>query len=96
MHTIRPLTLAPGTDDYAHDTTVDFGGAVAQFVRLTASSNWGGVLPQYSLSEVRLFYIPVSARKPSPNSGATDVDLDVTLSWRAGKRRRHARCVPEH
>ncbi|UCC98789.1 MAG: discoidin domain-containing protein, partial [Phycisphaerales bacterium] len=76
---------APGTADYAHDTTVDFGGAAAKYVRLTATSNWGGVLPQYGLSEVRLLYIPVSARKPSPDSGAADVDVDATLSWRAGR-----------
>ncbi|MHC4681505.1 MAG: discoidin domain-containing protein [Planctomycetota bacterium] len=81
----REFAQAPGTGDYAHNTTVDFGGVPAQYVRLTASSNWGGVLPQYGLSEVRFFYIPVIAREPSPDSGATDVDLDVTLSWRAGR-----------
>ncbi|MHC4509910.1 MAG: LamG domain-containing protein, partial [Planctomycetota bacterium] len=51
----------------------------------TANSNWGGILPQYSLSEVRLFHIPLSARKPSPDSGATDVAVDGTLRWRAGR-----------
>jgi hypothetical protein len=61
------------------------GGAVAKYVKLTATSNWGGTLPQYGLSEVRFFYIPVSAREPSPDSGATDVDIDATLSWRAGR-----------
>jgi hypothetical protein len=76
---------APGTSDYAHNTTVDFGGAVAKYVRLTASSNWGGVLPQYGLSEVRFLNIPVNAREPSPNPGATDVGVDATLAWRAGR-----------
>ncbi|UCC97795.1 MAG: discoidin domain-containing protein, partial [Phycisphaerales bacterium] len=76
---------APGTADYAHNTTVDFAGALARYVRLTATSNWGGILPQYGLSEVRFFSIPVSAREPSPDSGATDVDPDVTLGWRAGR-----------
>ncbi|UCC96945.1 MAG: hypothetical protein JSW66_14005 [Phycisphaerales bacterium] len=76
---------APGTPDYAHNTTVDFGGAAAKVVRLTANSNWGGLLDQYGLSEVRFFYIPVSAREPSPASGATDVDVNVTLGWRAGR-----------
>ncbi len=42
-------------------------------------------MPQYGLSEVRFTYIPVRARKPQPESGATDVDVDVTLSWRAGR-----------
>ncbi|UCC97801.1 MAG: discoidin domain-containing protein [Phycisphaerales bacterium] len=82
---VPEFARAPGTDDYAHDTIVDFGGAVAQYVRLTATSNWGGILPQYGLSEVRFFHIPVSAREPSPDSGAADVDVDATLSWRAGR-----------
>ncbi|MHC4510178.1 MAG: LamG-like jellyroll fold domain-containing protein, partial [Planctomycetota bacterium] len=73
---VPQFAKAPGTAGYAHDTTVDFGGAVAQFVRLTATSNWGGVLPQYGLSEVRFLAIPVSAREPSPDSGASDVGPD--------------------
>ncbi|MHC4681892.1 MAG: discoidin domain-containing protein [Planctomycetota bacterium] len=82
---VPEFAQAPGTGDYAHNITVDFGGALAKVVRLTATSNWAGVLPQYGLSEVRLFSIPVSARKPSPDSGTTDVGLDATLSWRAGR-----------
>jgi hypothetical protein len=75
---------APGADGYAHNTTVDIGGAAAKYVRLTAHSNWG-MLPQFGLSEVRFLYIPVWAREPSPDSGATDVDVDVVLGWRAGR-----------
>ncbi|MHC4540502.1 MAG: LamG-like jellyroll fold domain-containing protein, partial [Planctomycetota bacterium] len=82
---VSEFARAPGTAGYAHDTTVDFGGAVAKYVRLTATGNWGGVLPQYGLSEVRFFSIPVSAREPSPGSGAADVDVEATLSWRAGR-----------
>jgi hypothetical protein len=74
-----------GASDYAHNTTVDFGSATAKYVRLTANSNWGGFLAQYGLSEVRFFSIPVQAREPSPDSGATDVDVDVTLGFRAGR-----------
>ncbi|MHC4464567.1 MAG: sugar-binding protein, partial [Planctomycetota bacterium] len=83
---------APGTPEYAHNTTVVFGGIEAKYVRLTAHSNWGGLLNQYGLSEVRFFYIPVQAREPSPDSGATDVSIgtidapaDVTLGFRAGR-----------
>ncbi len=76
---------APGTDGYAQNTTVDFGGTAAKYVRLTANSNWGGIMPQYGLSEVRFLYIPVNATEPYPDSGATDVDVDVTLSFRAGR-----------
>jgi len=85
LGTTHQFARAPGTDGYAHNTTVDFGGAVAKYVRLTAHSNWGGILPQYGLSEVRFFYIPVQARKPNPGSGATGVDVDVVLSWVAGR-----------
>jgi len=77
---------APGTDGYQWNTTVDFSGVVAKSVRVTANSNWGGpIFNQYGLSEVRFLYIPVNAREPSPDSGASDVDLDVRLRWRAGR-----------
>jgi len=59
---------------------------VAKSVRITANSNWGGpIFNQYGLSEVRFLYIPVNAREASPDSGATDVELDVTLRWRPGR-----------
>ena len=77
-----PFTRAPGAPGYAHDTTVDFGGAAAKFVRLTATTNWGGILPQYGLSEVRFFHIPVTAKDPSPASGTVGAAVDTTLSWR--------------
>ena len=70
----------------AHNTTVDFGGVMARYVRLTAKSNWSMVgLKQYGLSEVRFFQIPVVAREPNPADGATGVTLDATLSWRPGR-----------
>jgi len=76
---------APGSADYTHDTTVDMAGAMAKYVRLTINSNWGGLLPQYGLSEVRFFYIPVQAREPKPISGGKGVERDVVLDWRAGR-----------
>jgi hypothetical protein len=76
---------APGAENYAYNTTVDFGGVAAKFVRLTAKSNWSGVMPQFGLSEVRFWYVPVSPRQPQPASGAVDLDVDTTLSWRAGR-----------
>jgi hypothetical protein len=85
LGTTHEFAQAPGTPGYAHDTTVDFGGTTAKYVRLTAKSNWGGLIQQYGLSEVRFFYVPVRARRPQPDSGATDVDLDVTLDWTAGR-----------
>ena len=85
LGTTHEFVRAPGAVDYAHNTTVDFGGTAAKYVRLTAHSNWGGVLEKYGLSEVDFFHIPVHATEPSPDSGATDVAIDVTLSWRAGR-----------
>ncbi len=70
---------------YVSDITVDFGGVVAKYVKLTIKSNWGGILPQYGLSEVRFLYIPVWAREPNPAAGKTAVDPQTTLNWRAGR-----------
>jgi hypothetical protein len=85
LGTTHEFAQAPAADGYAHNTTVDFGGLQAQYVRLTANSNWGGFLPQSGLSEVRFFHVPVRARKPHPDSGAIGVSVDVTLDWRAGR-----------
>ena len=85
LGTTHEFAQGTGSADYEHNTTVDFGGAAAKFVRLTANSNWVGFLPQYGLSEVRFLYIPVHAIEPGPDSGATDVDVEATLSWRAGR-----------
>jgi hypothetical protein len=85
LGTTHEFAQAPGMPDYAYNTTIDMAGLPARYVRLTANSNWGGILPQYGLSEVRFFHIPVRARKSYPDSGATDVDVGVTLGWRAGR-----------
>jgi hypothetical protein len=85
LGTTHEFAQAPGTPGYAHNTAVDLGALRARYVRLTPNSNWGDLLVQYGLSEVRFFSIPVNAREPSPESGSTDVDLDLTLSWRAGR-----------
>ena len=79
------FTQAPAADGYAHDTTVDFGGVAAKYVRLTVKSNWGGLAPQFGLSEVRFFYTPAHPREPQPASGRTGVDPGVVLSWRPGR-----------
>ncbi len=81
---VPEFAQAPGTPDYTSNTTVDFNGVAAKFVRLTCTSSWGGG-NQYSLSEVRFSYIPVSAYAPYPPNGAVDVSADVTLSWTAGR-----------
>ena len=85
LGTVHEFAQGTGAADYEHNTTVDFGSAAAKYIRLTANSNWGDVLDQHGLSEVRFFSIPVFAREPSPDSGTTNVDVDVTLGFKAGR-----------
>jgi len=75
---------ATATASYEHNTTVDLQGVAARFVRLTVNSGWG-TMGQFGLSEVRFLYIPAQAREPQPEDGATDVDPETALSWRAGR-----------
>jgi hypothetical protein len=76
---------AAGRDGYAHDAVVDFAGVPARYVRLTARSNWGGLVPQFGLSEVRFFFAPAHPREPVPAAGETGVSVDAVLSWRPGR-----------
>ncbi len=85
LGTTHEFARSPGTPDCAHGTTVDLGGIMAKYVRLTATSNWGGLVDQFGLSEVRFFYVPVRAREPDPTDGATRAGPDVVLGWRAGR-----------
>jgi len=85
LGTTHEFARAPGTADYAHDITIDFGGVAARRVRLTANSNWGGIFSQFGLSEVRFLHIPIHAREANPGAGQTEVGLDPTLSWQAGR-----------
>ncbi len=66
-------------------TEVDLGGIMAQQLRITAQSNWGGLISQYSLSEVRFFNTPVLPRELSPAQDSNELDPSVTLKWRAGR-----------
>ena len=85
LGTTHEFAQAPGLSGYASNTTVDLAGVAARYIKIIPNSNWGGFLPQFGLSEVRFLSVPVLAREPSPDPGATDVDVDVTLSWRAGR-----------
>jgi hypothetical protein len=76
---------ADGAPTYVANTTVEFGGVMAKFVKLTINSNWSGAVPQTGLSEVRFFYIPVQARGPQPADAATGVNVDAALTWQAGR-----------
>jgi len=77
---------ATGRSGYQANTAVAFDGALVQYVRVRPTSNWGGILPQFGLSEVRFLCVPLSAREPDPASGAADVAARATLNWRAGRQ----------
>ncbi len=80
----RQLAQATARPDYAANTTIEFGGAAARYVRLTVLSGWG-VLGQYGLSEVRFLYIPAQARYPEPVDVAAEVNINAELAWRSGR-----------
>ncbi|MCX5644264.1 MAG: LamG domain-containing protein, partial [Phycisphaerae bacterium] len=76
---------ATGLPGYAANTTVNLGGVMAKYVKLTINANWGGVAPQTGLSEVRFSYVPVQAFGPQSANAATGVAIDTTLTWRPGR-----------
>ncbi len=81
---VPQFARAPGLPTYTANTTVQFGGVLAQYVKLTINSSWGG-LPQTGLSEVRFSYVPVQARAPQPANAATGVNVSSSLNWRPGR-----------
>ena len=82
---VPQFAQAPGTPGYAANTTVNFGGVMAKYVKLTINSNWGGMSTVTGLSEVRFSYVPVQARSPQPATAATGVSVSTTLNWRPGR-----------
>ena len=82
---VPEFAQATGESTYKANTTVDFGGVEAKFVRLTITSNWGGFAPQTGLSEVRFLYVPLQAFQPQPADAATGVSVDARLNWRPGR-----------
>jgi len=83
---VHEFAQATGEADYASNTTIDFDGVLARYVRITVDSNWGGALKQYGLSEVRFLYVPMTAREPDPASGTSGIDPKTLLTWRAGRQ----------
>ena len=83
---VSEFAQATGAESYTYNTVVSFNGVAAKYVKITATDNWSdGMFTQYGLSEVRFTHIPTSARSPIPDDGTTDVALDVTLGWSAGR-----------
>ena len=75
---------ATGTADYAANTSIDLAGVMAQHVKITINTGYG-MMPQYGISEVRFFSIPVRARQAVPASGKTMEGVDVVLKWHTGR-----------
>ncbi|MCX5644973.1 MAG: discoidin domain-containing protein [Phycisphaerae bacterium] len=82
---VPEFARATGLPGYAANTTVDFGGALAKYVKLTIDKNYAAMATQTGLSEVRFTYIPVQARAPQPVTAATAISLDASLNWRPGR-----------
>ncbi len=82
---VPEFSRAPAAPGYAANTTVSLGGVDAKFVKLTISSNWGGVAPPAGLAEVQFTYVPTQAFGPQPAMAAKDVKLDAMLNWRPGR-----------
>ncbi len=77
------FSQAPGTQAYAHNTTIPLGSILADRIRIIVKAGWSDQAA-CGLSEVRFFYIPVWAREPRPVG--TDVDpRGLALTWRAGR-----------
>jgi hypothetical protein len=81
---VAPFAQASGALTYAANTIVDLSGIVAKYVKIAPQSGHG-ITGQSGLSEVRFFYIPTAARKPNPTDGIVVDDLNVTLTWHAGR-----------
>ncbi len=80
------LAQATALPDYIANTTIDFGGVAAKFVKLTVLSSYGTLPePQYGLSEIYFMFIPTQAREPQPADDAADISVATALSWRAGR-----------
>ena len=78
------LAQATAKATYVANTTVNFDGVAARYVRLNINSGHS-TMGQYGLSEVRFTYIPVQAREPQPSDGAANVDPGSVLAWRPGR-----------
>ena len=85
---VPQFAKASGEDGYTPNTTVVFNDVAVKYVKITANNNHAGGMGffnRYGLSEVRFMHIPVSAKNPSPAVGATNVAVDSSLGWKAGR-----------
>ncbi|MCF7975130.1 MAG: discoidin domain-containing protein [Phycisphaerae bacterium] len=82
---ITQFTQAAGSPGYVADDVFALNGLVARHVKISLTSNWGGLPVGVGLSEVRFYAIPTYAREPKPASGAMDVLPNAVASWRPGR-----------
>ena len=85
LDNVPEFARAPGALGYAANTTVNLGGIMAKYVKLTINSTWGGISPVTGLSEVQFSSIPVRAFAPQPATAATGVSIEPSLTWRPGR-----------
>jgi hypothetical protein len=86
LSNVPDFAKATGTNGYNANTIVPFGNLVVNAVKLTAASNWsGGISSRCGLSEINFLTIPTYASAPNPQNGATNVPVDTTLYWKAGR-----------
>jgi hypothetical protein len=85
LDNVPEFARADGTPTYEANTKIAFGGVMAKFVKLWIDSNWGGVVAQAGLSEVRFYHVPLCAYAPAPAPDATGVSVEPALTWRAGR-----------
>ncbi len=77
------LTRGTNLPTYAGQQ-IDLDGLAARSIRINVNSTHAG-REQAGLSEIQFLYKPVTPREPQPADGATEVDIDTVLSWRAGR-----------
>ncbi len=83
----QEFALAPGNANYAFNTTVDFGGRRGEVCPASRPAATGAACcASTACAEVRFLYVPVLAREPASGFGATGLEPQVTLSWRAGRQ----------
>ena len=79
------FSRASGLATYNQPDEIAFNGVPVKYVRLDITSNWGGIIMSYSLSEVEFAMIPSQARTPVPAAGSTDIRPNAVVTWRAGR-----------
>ena len=83
---VAEFAQATGKADYEYNNVVSFEDAPAKYVRINPVTSWGGESYNlFGLSEVRFMKIPVDAREPNPEDGATAVAIDSALNWKMGR-----------